>query len=81
MSRIRRRRLEIEQEKRAIPMRSSVRLSLEVKLAQRQGHDMLEEMVTDLEKKVGRKEVERDFLKSQFDQLGWGGPIIRKKTP
>lgn len=78
-NRIRRRLREIEQEKRAIPSRASVRLSLEMKLAQRQGRDLLKEMVTNLEKKVGRKEVERDFLKSQFDQLGLGGPIIRKK--
>lgn len=79
LGRIRRRLREIEQEKRAIPMRASVRLSLEVKLAQRQGRDVLAEMALDLEKKAARKEVERDFLKSQFDQIGWGGPIIRKK--
>jgi hypothetical protein len=78
-NRIRRRLREIEHEKRMIPSRASVRLSLEMKLAQRQGRDLLAEMVADLEKKVGRKEVERDFLKSQFDQLGWSGPIIGKK--
>ncbi|MCL4867454.1 MAG: J domain-containing protein [Anaerolineae bacterium] len=77
--RIHRRLREIEQEKRAIPNRPSIRLSLEVKLAQRQGRDLLAEMAADLEKKVARKEVERDFLKSQFDQLGWGGPIIKRK--
>jgi curved DNA-binding protein CbpA len=79
LRRIARRMRQIEQEKREIPQRSSVRLSLEVKLAQRQGRDLLEEMSLDLQKKIARKEVERDFMKSQFDQLGWGGPIIRKK--
>ena len=78
-ARIRRRLQEIEQEKKSIPMRASVRLSLDMKLAQRQGRDMLAEMALDLEKKASRKEVERDFLKSQFDEIGWGGPIIRKK--
>lgn len=79
LRRIARRMRQIEQEKREIPQRSSVRLSLEVTLAQRQGRDLLEEMALDLQKKIARKEVERDFMKSQFDQLGWGGPIIRKK--
>lgn len=52
LTRIRRRLREIEQEKKAIPMRASVRLSLEVKLARRQGRDVLAEMALDLEKKV-----------------------------
>lgn len=53
-----------------LPNRSSVQLSLEVKLARRQGRDLLAEMAADLEHKVARKTAERDFLKSQFDQLG-----------
>ena len=60
-----------------LPNRTSVQLSLEVKLAQRQGRDLLAEMAADLEQKIARKTAERDFLKSQFDQLGpqaWVGP-------
>jgi hypothetical protein len=48
-----------------------------VKLAKRQGRDLLGEMAADLEHKIARKTAERDFLKSQFDQLGpqtWIGP-------
>jgi hypothetical protein len=53
-----------------LPNRSSVQLSLEVKIARRQGRDLLGEMAADLERKIARKSAERDFLKSQFDQLG-----------
>jgi chromosome segregation ATPase len=53
-----------------LPNRSSVQLSMEAKLAWRQGRDLLSEMAADLERKVARKTAERDFLKSQFDQLG-----------
>ncbi len=50
--------------------RSSVQLSMEAKIARRQGRDLLAEMKADLELKVAKKTAERDFLKSQFDQLG-----------
>ncbi len=53
-----------------LPSRSSVQLSLEVKAARWQGRDLLAEMAEDLRRKIGRKAAERDFLKSQFDQLG-----------
>ncbi|MFZ0548724.1 MAG: hypothetical protein WAM60_24955 [Candidatus Promineifilaceae bacterium] len=53
-----------------LPNRSSLQLSMEVKLAKRQGRDLLGEMAADLERKVARRSAERDFLKSQFDQLG-----------
>jgi hypothetical protein len=53
-----------------LPSRSSVQLSLEVKAARWQGRDLLAEMAADLNRKIARKSAERDFLKSQFDQLG-----------
>ena len=50
--------------------RSSVQLSMEAKIARQQGRDLLAEMKADLELKIAKKTAERDFLKSQFDQLG-----------
>ncbi len=43
-----------------------VKLSLEVKLAQHQGRNLLREMVSELEYKVGRKMAERDYLQAQI---------------
>jgi len=42
-----------------------VKLSLEVKLAQHQGRNLLREMSVDLQYKVGRKIAERDYLEAQ----------------
>ena len=42
-----------------------VKLSLEVKLAQHQGRNLLREMAADLQYKVGRKIAERDYLQAQ----------------
>lgn len=70
LARCQRRLREIEAEIRSLPQRPSVQLSLEVKLARRQGRDLLGEMVVDLERQFARKTVERDMLKAQFDQLG-----------
>lgn len=68
--RCRRRLREIEQEIRHLAYRSSVELSLEVKAARQQGRDLLAELAAELERKLARKTVERDMLKTQFDQLG-----------
>jgi septal ring factor EnvC (AmiA/AmiB activator) len=70
LERCQRRLHEIENELRGLPQRPSVKLSLEVKLARRQGRDLLANMASDLEAKIARKTVERDMLKAQFDQLG-----------
>jgi len=43
-----------------------VKLSLEVKLAQHQGRNLLREMAADLQYKVGRKLAERDYLQAQI---------------
>lgn len=70
LRRIERRLKAIRFEISNVTNRSSVQLSMEVKIARRQGRDLLAEMKADLELKVGKKTAERDFLKSQFDQLG-----------
>jgi hypothetical protein len=44
-----------------------VKLSLEAKLARRHGRSLLSEMVTDLHRKLARKNAERDYLRSQLD--------------
>ena len=43
-----------------------VRLSLEFKLAQHQGRNLLKEMAAELQYKVGRKVAERDYLQAQI---------------
>jgi chromosome segregation ATPase len=70
LERCRQRHQEIEKELRSLRFRPSVELSLEVKAARRQGRDLLAEMAAELEQKIARKTVERDMLKTQFDQLG-----------
>jgi chromosome segregation ATPase len=70
LARCQRRLREIESEVRSLHRRPSVQLSLEVKLARRQGRDLLAEMAADLERQIARRTVERDILKAQFDQLG-----------
>ena len=70
LARCRRRLREIRSELSRLDIHPSVQLSLEIKLTRRQGRDLLAEMAADLEKKIARKTVERDFLKPQLDQLG-----------
>lgn len=67
--RCRRRIQEIGLEMRNLHNRASVELALERKMAQRNGRDLLAEIAADLEKKIARKTVERDMIKSQFDDL------------
>jgi len=47
-----------------------VKLSLEVKLAQHQGRNLLREMAGELQFKVGRKLAERDYLSAQIKASG-----------
>jgi predicted nucleic acid-binding Zn-ribbon protein len=77
LARCQRRQREIEEELRNLHNRQSVELSLEVKLARRQGRDLMAEMVTDLERKIGRKTAERDMIKAQFDSLDLDSRRIR----
>ena len=46
-----------------------VDLALRVKLAQREGRDLLAEMAAELERKIARKMAERDMLRAQFNNL------------
>ena len=76
LARCQRRLREIEGELRSLHLRPSVQLSLEAKLAHRQGRDLLGEIAAQFERKIARKTVERDMLKAQFDQLGPDQGII-----
>ncbi len=67
---------QIKSELQGLHQRPSVQLSLEVKVARRQGRDLLGEMAAELEAKIARKTVERDMLKAQFDQMGPDQGII-----
>lgn len=44
-----------------------IKLSMEAKLARRQGRSLLSEMANDLRRKLARKTAERDYLRSQLD--------------
>lgn len=69
LSRCQRRLQRIQQERQSLHTGPMVSLSLEVKLAQRQGRDLLGEMVADVERKIARKQVERDMIQAQFQNL------------
>lgn len=73
--RCRRRVQEIDLEMQNLHNRASVELALERKLVQRNGRDLLAEIAADLERKIARKTVERDMIKSQFDELNHGTEI------
>ncbi len=49
--------------------RPLVEFALEAKLAARKGHDVLAEMAVDLQRKIARKQAERDMIRTQFDSL------------
>lgn len=63
---------EIDLEMKNLHNRASVELALERKMAMRNGRDLLAEIAADLERKIARKTVERDMIKSQFDDLERG---------
>lgn len=69
IERCRRRLRVIDNELRNLPNRSMVDLALKVKLAQREGRDLLAEMASELERKIARKTAERDMLRAQFENL------------
>ncbi len=69
VERCRRRLRAIDNEMRNLPNRSMVDLALKVKLARREGRDLLAEMAVELEQKIARKTAERDMLRAQFENL------------
>ena len=70
IARVQRRLNEIHGELGDLHNHPSVQLSLDVKLARREGRDLLREMAGDYKKKIQRKTAERDYLKAQLDQSG-----------
>jgi septal ring factor EnvC (AmiA/AmiB activator) len=72
---IRRSRGQTSREIRTLHLRPSVQMQLEAKMAHRTGEDLIKEMAQDLKRKIARREVERDFLRSQFNELDLPPPI------
>ena len=70
LQQIQRRLREVEQELRELTHSPTMQMNLDIKLAQRQGRDLLAEMAADVEKDLARKRVELDFLAAQLKQLG-----------
>lgn len=66
---IQRRLREVEQEIRELTHSPTMQMRLDVKLAQRQGRDLLAEMAMEVGKDLARKRVELDFLVAQLKQL------------
>ncbi|KAA3664138.1 MAG: hypothetical protein DWQ04_07210 [Chloroflexi bacterium] len=69
IKRCRRRLQEIELEMQTMHNQPMVALALEMKLAKQEGRNLLDEMVAELERKIARKSVELDMLRSQFTDL------------
>jgi hypothetical protein len=67
---IERRLLEVEGEIDALIDGPEVALSLDVKLAWRQGRDLLAEMAAEVKEELAQKRTELDGLKAEMDQLG-----------
>ena len=59
----------IQQEIQNFHTRPLVEFALEVKLALREGRDLMAETALELEKQIAKKSVERDLLQSQFNHL------------
>ena len=60
---------EIKGEMDRLHLHPSIQLSLDVTFARREGRDLLADMARELQQKVARKAVERDYLKAQLTQL------------
>ncbi len=59
----------VQQEIQNYHTRPLVEFALEVKLALREGRDLMAETALELEKQIAKKSVERDLLQSQFNHL------------
>jgi uncharacterized protein with von Willebrand factor type A (vWA) domain len=70
LQQIQRRLGEVKQETRELMNGSEVELSLDVKLAWRQGRDLLAEMAADVEEQLARKRVELDLMLAYMKELG-----------
>jgi exonuclease VII small subunit len=72
LARCQRRLRQIELEMHSLYTHHLVELSTEVKFGKQQGRDILAEMAEEVERRIARKTVERDMMKSQFDNLDFG---------
>lgn len=77
LTRCQRRLLQINITMQSLYTHHLVELSTEVKFGKQQGRDILAEMATEIERQLARKTVERDMIKSQFDDLDSGNRSIR----
>jgi len=77
LTRCHRRLRQIDLDMQGLYTHPLVKLSTEVKFGKQQGRDILAEMVAEIENKIARKTVERDMIKSQFDNLNSGNQVIR----
>jgi type II secretory pathway pseudopilin PulG len=73
LEQIRRRLGEVEQEIRGLTNSQTLQMSLDVKLARRQGRDLLAEMSVEVEADLERKRAELDWMVAQLKQLGIAG--------
>lgn len=77
LTRCQRRLRQIDLDVQSLHTHPLVELSTEVKFGEQQGRDILAEMAEEIERKIARKTVERDMIKSQFDNLNSGNQTIR----
>jgi hypothetical protein len=77
LARCQRRLLQIDLEMQSLYTHHLVELSTEVKFGKQQGRDILAEMAAEVARQLARKTVERDMIKSQFDDLDTGNRSIR----
>jgi hypothetical protein len=76
LARCQRRLLQIDLDMQSLYTHHLVELSTEVKFGKQQGRDILAEMAVEVERQIARKSVERDMIKSQFDDLDSGSRSI-----
>jgi hypothetical protein len=70
LQQIERRLVEVDDEIAALTNSPEVALSLDVKLAWREGRDLLAEMAAEVEEELSQKRAVLDDLKAEMDQLG-----------
>lgn len=70
LARCQRRLRAIQQKLVTLHNHPSVQFSLEVNLNKREGRDVLAEMVTEVQRKIARREAELGMLRSQFKEAG-----------
>jgi hypothetical protein len=77
LTRCQRRLRQIDLDMQSLYTHPLVELSTEVKFGKQRGRDILAEMAEEVERQIARKTVERDMIKTQFDNLNSGDQTIR----